>query len=74
MVKTLVKHGNSYALIIDKPIMDLLNINPKTPLSIATDGKLMVISRADPKRRKKLDAAFDDTVKNYGSMLKRLAE
>lgn len=23
MVKTLVKHGNSYALIIDKPIMDL---------------------------------------------------
>ena len=26
MIKTLTKHGNSYALVIDKPILDLLNI------------------------------------------------
>ena len=32
MVKNLTKHGNSYALIIEKPIMELLNIEPETPL------------------------------------------
>jgi hypothetical protein len=26
MVKTLTKHGNSLALVIDKPILDLLKI------------------------------------------------
>ena len=25
MIKTLTRHGNSYALIIDRPILDLLN-------------------------------------------------
>jgi antitoxin component of MazEF toxin-antitoxin module len=39
MIKTLTKLGNSYALVIDKPILDLLKIRPDTPLEIATDGK-----------------------------------
>jgi antitoxin component of MazEF toxin-antitoxin module len=44
MIKTLVKHGNSYALVIDKPIMELLNITPDTPLEISTqDGKSLVV-------------------------------
>ena len=30
MIKKLTKHGNSWALIIDKPVLDLLNINPET--------------------------------------------
>ena len=34
----MVQHRNSSALIIDKPIMELLNIDPETPLEIATDG------------------------------------
>ena len=39
MIKKMVHHGNSSALIIDKPIMDLLNIDNETPLEISTDGK-----------------------------------
>ena len=38
MVKRLTQHGNSAALIIDKPVLDLLNITMDTPLEIATDG------------------------------------
>ena len=53
MVKTLVKHGNSWALIIDKPILELLNITPDTPLEISTrDGKSLHI-----------EAAFDRTAR-----------
>ena len=44
VIKKLVKHGNSYALIIDKPIMDLLGITPTTPLEITTDGQRLIIT------------------------------
>ena len=74
MVKTLTKHGNSLALVIDKPILELLNIDADTPLSITTDGKSLIIAPADPKRRKKLEAALADTISKYPAMLKRLGE
>jgi antitoxin component of MazEF toxin-antitoxin module len=74
MTKRLVKHGNSLALVIDKPILELLNIDADTPLSVTTDGKHLVVSRADARVRAKLDAAFDNTVKKYAKMLKRLAK
>ena len=38
MVKRLTLYGNSAALIIDKPVLDLLQITMKIPLEIATDG------------------------------------
>ncbi len=74
MVKTLVKHGNSYALIIDKPIMDLLKITPETPLEITTDGSaLIVVPKLHAIHRTKLQAALAEGDKRYGRMLKRLA-
>jgi len=74
MTKKLVKHGNSLALVIDKPILDLLKIDGDTPLDVTTDGKHLVVSRADARGRVKLDAAFDNTVKKFDRMLKRLAK
>ena len=47
MIKNLVKHGNSYALVIDKPILELLGITPDTPLEISTtDGKSLRVTAA----------------------------
>jgi antitoxin MazE len=74
MVKKLTRHGNSLALVIDKPILDLLDMNEQTPLEIVTDGRSLIVSPADPKRRKKFDEAVQDTFQKYGRMLKRLAE
>ncbi|HWB53143.1 MAG TPA: hypothetical protein VG722_03090 [Tepidisphaeraceae bacterium] len=75
MIKTLTKHGNSWALVIDKPIMDLLNIQPDTPLEVKTDGEsLKILPTRDRKRREKFSAAVQDTIKKYPKMLKRLAE
>ena len=39
MVKTLKQIGNSYGVIIDKPILEILHITPETPLEITTDGR-----------------------------------
>ena len=74
MVKTLTKHGNSLALVIDKPILELLNIDADTPLSITTDGKSLIIVPADPKRAKKLDAAKQKIMAEWKDVFKRLAE
>ena len=43
MIKKLSRHGNSMALIIDKPILEILNITDETPLKISTDGKIITI-------------------------------
>jgi len=69
MVKTLTRHGNSYALVTDRAILDLLNITPDTPLDVSTDGTTLA---ADPNRRARLDAALDRTSRHYGRALKKL--
>jgi antitoxin component of MazEF toxin-antitoxin module len=38
VIKTLSRHGNSYALVIEKSILELLKIGPDTLLDISTDG------------------------------------
>lgn len=74
MNKQLTRHGNSLALIIDRPILDLLKIDADTPLDITTDGANLVISPVrDPARRKQLKAALVAGNRRYGRMLKRLA-
>jgi antitoxin component of MazEF toxin-antitoxin module len=75
MIKKLTKHGNSYALIIDKPVLDLLKIDPETPLEITTDGRTLVVSPArDTKRKARFRAALTKTNRRYGPALKRLAD
>ena len=71
----MVQHGNSSALIIDKPIMELLNIDPETPLEIATDGQNIIISPVgDPKRMDRLEKALGKINKKHESTLKKLAK
>jgi antitoxin MazE len=75
MVKTLVKHGNSYALVIDKPILELLRATPETPLELTTDGeKLMVCPIRDRQGEKRLQRSLRKINRKYGEDLKRLAE
>ena len=75
MTKTLIKHGNSLALVIDKPILELLHINPETPLELTTDGSRLLVSPVrDKKRQGVLRAALRKINRKYGDDLKRLAE
>jgi antitoxin component of MazEF toxin-antitoxin module len=75
MIKTLTKHGNSLALVIDRPVLDLLNIDADTPIQIATDGHVLILSPVrSPRRRRKFRDALASTNQRYGRMLQRLAE
>jgi antitoxin MazE len=75
MVKKLTKHGNSLALVIDKPILELLRIDHETPLDVSTDGKSLTIAPAQVSaRRKRFDEAQSFAHRRYGRAFKRLAE
>ena len=74
MVKHLTKDGNSLALVLDHGVLDLLEIDTETPLSITTDGKSLIVSPVrDAKRLKTLRVALREGNRRYGRMLKRLA-
>ena len=74
MIKKLTKHGNSLALVIDKGVLELLDIDDKTPLDISTDGKMLIISPVrDEKRRKRFEEAIEKVNRKYGRALKKLA-
>ena len=75
MIKKMTKHGNSLALVIDRPVLDLLRIDAETPLEISTDGRMLMISPLrDAKRRKRFEQALTKTNRTYGRALKRLAD
>ena len=76
LIKTLTRHGNSLALVIDKPILDMLGIGAETPLQITTDGASLIIS---PRRQHVLtDEAFESALRQvnveFGDVLKNLAK
>ncbi len=75
MVKKLTKHGNSLALIIDRPILDLLKIDVETALDISTDGEHLIIGAAKPSaRRAKFEKAQAQAHKQYKNTFQKLAE
>ncbi|MGI5880967.1 MAG: AbrB/MazE/SpoVT family DNA-binding domain-containing protein [Syntrophomonadaceae bacterium] len=75
MIKTLSSHGNSAALIIDKPILELLEITINTPLKIITDGKSIIISPVkEPDREERFRSALEKVNSNHGETLRKLGE
>jgi len=75
MLKKLTKHGNSLALVIDKGVLDILNIDDQTPLEISTDGTLLLISPVrDEKRKHQFHEALVKVNTRYRRALKRLAD
>ena len=44
MLKKLVKYGNSNALILDKAILEILNIEEGSIVKLKTDGKSIIIT------------------------------
>ena len=77
MIKKLVRHGNSRALIIDKPILELLGADENSEFTIITDGKSLTITpvgAAEEERRLAFEYAAEQALRRYGTAFARLAE
>lgn len=80
MIKKLSKHGNSLALLIDKPILELLDVNENTSFRIRIDGGNIIL---EPVRKeevltiskdKKLQKTYEELIEKYDAVLKKLAK
>lgn len=75
MIKKLTRSGNSLALVIDKPLLEALEIDADTELEVSTDGEVLVIVPVrDRRRTKKLAEIVAEAHEHYGGVFKRLAE
>lgn len=75
MVKRLTKHGNSLALVIDRGVLNLLEIDSDTPLTITTDGTSLILTPVrNQHRQRRFRKALQDVNRRYGRALKRLAD
>ena len=71
--KKLTKVGNSYALIIDKPLMDLAGLSANEPVVVYSTGHgLVVASASSPVRN--FESAKDRVLARHGEVLKRLSK
>ena len=75
MTKKLIQHGNSVALVIDKPILELLNISYDTPFEVTTDGKNLILSpQSDGHEELDIIRSLEKINKKYSNALRRLGE
>jgi antitoxin component of MazEF toxin-antitoxin module len=74
MIKRLQKHGNSMALLIEKPMMDALGLREDTPLHVNISGQSLIVTAADVGLgEERVMKSLSKMRRRYGSTLKRLA-
>ena len=75
MVKKLIRHGNSVALVIDKPIMEILNITSETTFELTTDGRNLILSpQNEYARENNINRSLEKVNRKHGAVLRRLGE
>lgn len=73
MLKKLVKYGNSNALVIDKALLELLNIKEGSPVKISTDGKSLIISPHQKTEIDQISKTVDPEKKTFEASLQAIS-
>lgn len=74
MEKTLSAIGNSLGLIIERPILDLLDIDKDTKLEVRTDGETLIIRPVREDRRSRIQRTAERLMEQHDNTLRKLAE
>jgi antitoxin MazE len=74
MIKKLTVVGNSLGLIIERPILELLDIDRETPLEIRTDGEALIIRPQRKNRSARVKAAAERVMDAHDETMKKLAK
>ena len=75
MLKTLTRHGNSAALVIERPILELLNADIGTVFDVTTDGVALILTPVrDESRHKATRLSIERIGKRYAKSFEELAK
>ena len=76
--KHFTKLGNSAALVIDKPIMQILGMDNNTPveITIGPDGDSLILRpvRDEEENRRRFERARKESTAQHGEAYKKLAK
>ena len=71
----LVPHGKGFALPIDADLLRELGIDENTPVTVTVEGGRLLIAKAAARATKEqVAAALDNVNREWGGVLKKLAE
>ena len=73
MRKKLSAVGNSFGLVIEKPILELLKIDRDTELEITTDGNRLIIEPVK-ERQKRFRETASKILKKHEGTFRKLAK
>jgi antitoxin MazE len=74
MIKKLSAVGNSLGFIIERPILELLNITKDTPLDVSTDGEALIIRPVTRSRMDRVITAADELMDAHEETFRKLAK
>ena len=74
MRKKLAAIGNSFGIIIERPILELLDIDRETELEVTTDGIGLTIRPVRADRRARVREAASRMMDAHDNTLRKLAE
>lgn len=73
MKKKLSAIGNSLGIVIEKPILELLDIDRETELEMTTDGRRLIVEPVRARRTKVLSSARK-VMTAHGETFRKLAK
>ncbi len=74
MIKKLSAVGNSLALIIERPILELLDITKDTSLEIKTDGEALIIRPVKLSKKERMRQSTTRMMATHEETLRKLAK
>jgi antitoxin component of MazEF toxin-antitoxin module len=75
MIRTLTRQGNSLALVLDRSIRDLMEIDAETPLKVSLEGRKLIVEPLSEKERvDRFNKAVEKVDREHGRAMKKLAE
>lgn len=74
MVKTLTAIGNSMGILIERPILELLNITKDTQLEIKTDGEALIIRPIKMDKKDRIASAATEIMNAHEETFRKLAQ
>jgi antitoxin component of MazEF toxin-antitoxin module len=74
MIKKLSTVGNSLGIIIERPILELLEITKDTPLEIKTDGEALIIRPVKQSKKERVRASGERMMRIHDETLRKLAK
>ena len=77
MRKKLTRQGNSAALVIDKPLLEVLGLEAGSPVEVLTDGTSLLVRPVrslSARRRAAFACGLAETNRAWSDMLRRLAD